>query len=181
RWLLALFLTATSAQADLVVTFSDGNPHDRFWLQNTGCATLVGVVTIDLTQSAGRVLIDSIRGGPGTKDPMPVEIERGDNTLGPVMDGDQHLDIYLHGLAPDTVAVVTLDLDGDVGWLAAPNVGVENSEMAGARATIDSPDWAATALFDATARARFDAINPKPCAPPPTPPNPVPNDGPLVG
>ncbi len=142
-----LMIWATPVLPDVHVSFRDGNPHDRFFIHNASCANLTGILTIDLRNSANGVLIDTIRGGPGTKDPMPVAVERGNIKLAPVADGDQELVVYLAGMQPGEQAVVTLDLDDTAGWLSAPRVSVDGHEVEGALVTLNAPTGASYGTF----------------------------------
>lgn len=153
--LAALLLPPGPAAADLSITFRDGNPRDRFTVRNTGCAVVTGQLVIDLAPSAGGVIVDAVRGGPGTKDPMPVEVEAGRLTVAPVADGARRLSMHLGGLAAGERAVVTLDLDDTRGWWPGPRVEVFEQEMAGATATLAAPHGTARATFDATGSARI--------------------------
>lgn len=58
----------------LQISTEDGNPWDKITIQNTGCTPLSGVMVFDFTHSAGGIILDTERGGPGTQDPMPVQV-----------------------------------------------------------------------------------------------------------
>lgn len=127
-----MLFVAHGAGAEVIVSFRDGDPHDRLRVRNTGCAALAGTLRLDLTRSAGAVIADTLRGGPGTKDPMPVEVESGAIAVDPVADGAEILILRLTGLPAGGTAVVTLDLDDTRGWWDGPRVEVFEEEMAGA-------------------------------------------------
>jgi polyisoprenoid-binding protein YceI len=55
----AALFCATTAAADLIVTFDEGAPKDRFTFQNTGTGSLpAATLRIDLKNSAGGLVFD---------------------------------------------------------------------------------------------------------------------------
>ena len=170
------WVAATPAAADITLGIFDGNPHDRIVLTNTGCGVLAGTLVIDLTTSAAGLLIDTEYGGAGTKDPMPVEVERGALRLDPVRDGDRSLTIHVDALHPSETASVTLDLDDERGWWPGPRVEVWGEEIAGTIARFDQGGAQAGAVFDATGQAWLTPAVPPGCsAPAPGPYDTVPS------
>ena len=129
------------------VTFRDGNPHDRFWIKNTSCSTLVGALTLDLRSADSPVLIDTVRGGPGTKDPMPVEVLAGPIIVEPVRDGDRQIIFLLGDLPPNIEAVIGLDFDNETGWWPGPRVEVWGEHILGTAARIDMHGGASLGQF----------------------------------
>ncbi|MEM7296478.1 MAG: hypothetical protein AAF330_07645 [Pseudomonadota bacterium] len=146
------------------MTYRDGNPHDRFFIRHSGCAVLVGELEIDLHSSRGEVLIDTVRGGPGTKDPMPVDVERGPVLVDPVEDGAKILRVSILGLEPGKLAAITLDLDAETHWWPAPRVAVEGDEIAQSEARLALLAQGYAGVFDTTGGVRFSVPSLSDCA-----------------
>lgn len=110
---VVLIWTALPAAAlDLRVSIEDGDPLDRIRIVNTGnCTVAPGLVTINMANSEGRIVIDTEAGGPGTRDPFPITVENGPARLEPVADGDMSLGLRMGGLAPG--GGITISFDGD--------------------------------------------------------------------
>ena len=147
---LIVLAVGSPLRADIVVTFRDGNPHDRLRIANTGCAAVSGTMTVDFTTSATGILLDTVRGGPGTKDPMPVEVERGPLAVGPVADGARTLTVEVDALQPGATGVITMDVDNTSGWWPEQRIDVFGEDIAGT--TILWGDAVASTRADGTAR-----------------------------
>lgn len=155
--LLALFTTCASpAISDVILAIGDGNPWDRLKIHNLTCAPLWGELNVDMVPSIGKVHLDTEYGGPGTKDPMPVEIEHGPLILHPVTDGDQHLTVNIGGLNPNGWATVRFDLDNTSSWLAAPRVEVHGEHIQGAIASLKLKGRTTSAVFNENGQARLN-------------------------
>ena len=151
KYLLAMLcFAATSVAADgLEIRFADGNPHDRFWIKNVGCPLEDATLLIDMRSAIAGVLMDTVRGGIGTKDPMPVEIEEGEATLLPIRDGSQLMILQLPYLKTGGQVTVTLDVDDAASAGFDDRVEVDGSELHGARVTVLAAGGRTTATFDA--------------------------------
>lgn len=122
---------ATPANALVEVAFQDGNPWDFFLITNSGCPISEADFVIDLSTSVAGVLIDTTYGGPGTQDPLPAELARGDAILAPVADGDQQLIITIAHLAPENDILLQMDVDDTSTVAPGMRISVANSEIAG--------------------------------------------------
>lgn len=153
RWLVLFLLYVTPASADLKLKLWDGNPYDRLSIYNDGCAIQYAELTIDFATSKGEIILDTVRGGPGTKDPMPVKVERGPIKLAPVADGDSSLTVLIGRLATGKSAVVTMDMDDTIGWWDGPRVSVDGDDVAGTQAVLRIHDGIAGAVFNGVGQA----------------------------
>ena len=170
RFLIALLclLQTPPALADVAVWFRDGNPHDRFWIENRGCKTIVGVVDIDLRKTTGRVIIDTAYGGIGTKNPMPVEIVAGNIALDPVPDGTQDLTVDLKSIGPKETAIVTLNLDDTKSRWFTLRVEVDGWEVGSDIVTCQTPLGSAFATFSEIGHAVIPNPSAMDCSAPKT-------------
>jgi hypothetical protein len=140
----------------LSMAITDGNPHDRIYLLNKGrCDIVSGTLTIDFKGSDGNILIDTQYGGKGTKDPMPVEIEKGLIAVDPVPDGAQKITIHLIALPPNGRAIVTLDVDNDQsGWFSR-RVSILSEDLNGTTARYTRSKHISKATFGKTGTANL--------------------------
>ena len=137
RFLLLLLFCASTAHADgVTIDFGDGNPFDRFIIGNVGCALEDATIIIDTRGTTGDVLMDTVRGGPGTQDPMPIAIKTGDAQILPTRDGSQLLILKIGYLKSDDRISVTLDVDDGAAAAHIDRVEVAQNEMAGASARL---------------------------------------------
>jgi hypothetical protein len=148
-------LLALPAQAQdnaLSLHFADGNPYDLLHITASGCPQSDIGLTIDFRSSAAGVLMDTVLGGPGTQDPMPVRLANGTATVSPVADGDQVLRLGAIQISPTQGVEIILDLDDTTGSAGASPVQVMGSEIAGTTVTLTAQQITATGTFDASGR-----------------------------
>lgn len=156
KWIVTLLtLTASSAQADLVVTFRDGAPKDVFTLTNSGsCVTEPFDVTLDLSPAPAGLIFDITASGQGVAVFQPFELTSGDALLrgtSTVTDGDQALLLSLTRLAPGDGLSFTIDLDDTGG---GSETIVSGAEIAGAVVQVT----AAGTVFSGTFGANGEAV-----------------------
>ncbi len=140
---LGFFLSVAAGRGfagGIEISMADGDPHDRIWLHNAGDCTLVaGALVLDFRGSVGHIVIDTAYGGIGTKDPMPIEVERGNITVAPVADGDTEITVLIDGIAPSDTEVVTLDFDNNrSGWFSR-KVSILGEDVVGTEARFETP------------------------------------------
>ena len=128
-----LLVCAAPATADLSVTFTEGAPKDRFRIVNDGaCATVPGLLEIDLSGAAGGLVFDVTGAGAGVEVFQPFEVE-GDGAaltaLPRVADGDRRIDLPLAALPAGAELSFTIDIDDTV---SARGITVSGSELSGA-------------------------------------------------
>lgn len=150
---LLLLLAGPALAQDVDVRFQDGNPYDRFIVFNRGCPLTDFVILLDFTSSAGGVLIDTVSGGPGARDPMAVQLIEGDASLDPVRDGDQMLRLRVASLPNLAALVVTMDVDDSIGLVEEDRVFADGADVAGTTVTITLHDTITTASLDPTGQA----------------------------
>lgn len=150
RWgLLGVMMAGQAAAGGLEISMADGNPHDRIWLRNQGaCEIIAGALMLDFQNSAGRIVIDTAYGGIGTKDPMPVEVERGNITVAPVADGDAQITILIGSITPGGQAVVTLDFDNDQSGWFSNRVSILGKDVIGTLARFETPSETTNGVFE---------------------------------
>lgn len=159
--LIAAFVcAATAATADLIVTFDEGAPKDRFTFKNSGaCALPAATLALDLKGSAGALVFDTTDQGAGVEVFQPFELVSGQAVVtgaSTVTDGDTHLTIDIKGLNAGGKLAFTIDVDDTLGQR---EITVNDSEISGAVVSTTQAGKAATASFEGRR-----AIIPIPCS-----------------
>lgn len=148
-------LVATTAHADIEVTFRDGAPKDRFTITNAAaCASGPFELTIDLTPAPAGLIFDVTADGAGVEVFQPFEVATGGETIGTardVADGDQQLQLSLTGLVPQGQVAFTIDLDDTSG---GREITVSGSEIAGAVVMVTTGTAMTQGVFDDSGTAR---------------------------
>jgi hypothetical protein len=130
---LALF-AATTATADVTVTFLEGAPKDQFIIENTGgCATEPAIINIDLSGTPAGLIFDTEPTGLGVEVFQPLEIVDGNDLISDISggtDGSQALNFAVQSLAPNTRISMSIDLD-DTSADASQQIMVTGSEVNG--------------------------------------------------
>lgn len=156
----AALLFATTATADLVVTFDEGAPKDRFTFQNSGaCALPASTLALDLKGSAGALVFDTTDQGAGVEVFQPFELVSGKAVVtgtSTVTDGDTRLTIDIKGLNAGEKLAFTIDVDDTLGQR---EITVNDAEISGAIVSTTGAGEQASAAF-----AGSRAIIPIPCA-----------------
>lgn len=151
---MAFGALASGAQAELIVSFHEGAPKDRFRLENTGSCTLRdSYVLLDLTSSQGRVVFDVTAAGQGVEVFQPFEVIEGAASLRSVpivLDGQTEIMFDIAELAPSEAITFTIDVDDTLGRRETTVIG---AEIEGARVTLAQQGQLAQAVFSKEARA----------------------------
>lgn len=158
---LAFMLAPASARAcdpRLELRFEDDAPRDRLTLTNastTGGWRAIAL-EVDLADSAGALIFDTVPGGAGFNVAQPL--------IGPALaappnlaDGDRTVTLTLRPIPPGRSEVLTLDLDNTIGRQATIVDGAE-IDGAAARATFRNPAGVkvdAVGRFDPSGVARL--------------------------
>ncbi|ABG30988.1 aggregation factor core [Roseobacter denitrificans] len=151
-----------AAFADIVVTFDEGAPKDRFTLVNDGTCPLSDVtVTIDLGASAAGLIFDVTARGAGVQVFQPLELVAGRDLLGEVpdvRDGDNSIALPIADFAPGAQVAFTIDVDDTVG---TREITVSGAEIEGAKVFVSHDGGVREATFgaDAIARVGMDGCN----------------------
>ncbi|MCO4823514.1 MAG: aggregation factor core [Amylibacter sp.] len=144
----AALFCATTAAADLIVTFDEGAPKDRFTFQNTGTGSLpAATLRIDLKNSAGGLVFDVTDQGAGVEVFQPFELTSGIGAVtktSPVTDGDTQLAIDITGLQPNQKLAFTIDVDDTLGQR---EITVNDAEISGAEGSITAQNLRSSASF----------------------------------
>jgi len=160
RFILAatFWCMATIATADIVVSFDEGAPTDRFTILNDGACALVATdLVLDLGTSAAGLIFDTTDGGDGVQVFQPLTIVAGQEALAEVpklRDGDNSLTLRLGRLEPGQSIAFTTDVDDTRGQRATV---VSNAEIEGARVKIAQTGADAQFGAQSTARVPHDA------------------------
>jgi len=160
---LSLCIAAASAQAGIEVRFIESAPTDRFVITNTGgCDQGPLEVTIDLSNSAGKLIFDTTATGAGVEVFQP--FRQSDETIalkgGTVSDGDQTIGLALSGLPAGGTTGFTIDVDDTLKNSALGQIRVSGSEISGATVRVTSSNNSAhAATFDGTATARLTSLS----------------------
>ena len=131
---------ATTCVQDVSLVFTESAPRDRFEVSNdSSSGQRIQRLTLDLAGSAGRLIFDTVEGGPGINVFQPFRIESGEARLGmtPVVpDGSDRLELAFTRFEPGQRFVFSIDVDDR---LTASNLGqtrVVGAELQGALLTV---------------------------------------------
>lgn len=134
----SVLLCSQIVQASVEVSFIESAPKDRFVIENVGGCSLDDVtVSIDLTQSEGRLIFDTTATGAGVEVFQPFEIRSGDLKLVSsvdVKDGDTGLAININSLHPGKSVSFTIDVDdtltsSELGKIRVTGAEIENAQV----------------------------------------------------
>lgn len=146
--LTAICLATPAVSADLIVTFRDGAPKDRFTISYDGsCAAAAMTVDIDLGTAPAGLIFDTTAAGAGVDVFQPLEWVVGTARTSVVSDGDTVVSLGLDALAPGETLAFTVDIDDTT---SNRQITVNGSEMIGATLRAGGQE----ALFDGTGTAR---------------------------
>ena len=118
---------------------------------------------LDFTTSQADVYLDTVRGGPGSRAPLPVAVMSGDIRVKPVSDGAQTLVIIVDTLNEGDIAQVSMDMDDGLGTQGVAQVEVYGSELKGAVATLVTDEQQHRGVFDANGMARVGGYDQDGC------------------
>ena len=153
RFLSPVFLLLPfAAHADIVVTFFEGAPKDRFVLVNQGCELADYSLQINLATAPSGLIFDVTDAGAGVEVFQPVEVVAGSVNMSAVTDGDQAVNLEIRTFAINETIVISADLDDTQADGALGQIRVAGSEIAGA--TLMGSDGG-LGIFDDTASARL--------------------------
>lgn len=155
RFILPLALcAATTGNADINVTFSEGAPKDAFSFSATdGCLSGPVEITLDLSGSDAGLIFDVSQLGQGVEVYQPFELVSGGDLVtgvSEVADGDTSLTLNLTALPVEQPVRFTIDLDDTIG---AREITVSGAEIAGASVIVTAGGIGMTGTFGSDARA----------------------------
>jgi len=147
-----------TAQANIQVAFKESAPKDQFSFTNVGKCVLDDlIVTIDLSNSAGKLIFDTVPTGSGVEVFQPFEIVNGNLNLvssASSLDGNDELIIEITNLAPNKTASFTIDLDDTMKVSQLGNIRVAGSEISNAEISVKVGDQEiSSASFGANSKA----------------------------
>ena len=130
------------AQTTLEVRFIESAPKDSFVISNLGeCNLNEFVLTIDLTDSTGKLIFDTTETGAGVEVFQPFEVVKGNIELASsdfVNDGDTVLNLKITELNADSSSSFTIDLDDTLVNSTLGMIRVTGSEIANATITVNT-------------------------------------------
>jgi len=128
------------AWADLVVSFEEAAPKDRFVIENqSGCGLKNLTLTLDLRASEAGLLFDTTPGGAGINVAQPFEVASGFDfvqSISPVTDGDRVATIQLSQLPVKQRVVLTVDVDDSLEISPMGQTMISGSEILGAAVSL---------------------------------------------
>jgi hypothetical protein len=157
-------------QADLTVRFEERLGADRFFIENSGtCGVVVLSVTIDLKDSGGGLVFDTVAGGGGVGTSYPfIPVEGAERLAGSQggADGGHTLTLDLTGLHQGERLVISIDVDeegadGAGGLTQIFGRQFENGAVSARLRTPDGVEQTHTGRFDGNGWA---FVNPRTCA-----------------
>lgn len=147
-------IIATTAQADIRVTFDEGAPKDRFTFENTGtCAISDAAIMLDLAPARGKLIFDVTGQGRGVQVFQPFEVITGADALAAapqVQDGQSAIRLDIVTLQPGAAIAFTIDVDDTLGQR---EITVSGSEIEGAMVSYTRGETKRTAEFSANGTA----------------------------
>lgn len=157
-------LSATTASADIRVTYTDSSPTDHFTVQNvSGCLLYKGELTIDFSTSLGQLVFDIDRNGWGgdgyrsnSRVHQPLTIVGGDafvKNITDVKDGDNKVTIEFINFKHGDRIHFNVDVDDTSGTY---HPSVSGLEIQGASLNVITPTGENDGAFDANAVAETD-------------------------
>ena len=148
------------AWANLVVSFDEGAPKDRFTFANTGsCAITNAQVLLDLSTSKSGLIFDVTGKGAGVEVFQPMEITVGAQALlgvPEVKDGDNQISLDIGELKAGQSIAFTIDVDDTAG---GREITVSGSEIAGARVRLLKDGMSTTAVFAPNGRTTVQLMD----------------------
>ncbi len=136
----SLVCISTSAYANLRIKFVESAPKDWFALTNmTDCEFNNVQMSIDLSNSAGKLIFDTTASGAGVEVFQPFEVRSGDVALtssDEVVDGDRTLAVLISSLKPGETASFTIDVDDTATNSELGMIRVSGSEITGSEVAI---------------------------------------------
>ncbi|MGD1881434.1 MAG: aggregation factor core [Paracoccaceae bacterium] len=143
-----LGIISSPVAANIQVDFREGAPKDQFILTNVGpCALNDLAITIDLTNSVGKLIFDVTGEGEGVQAFQPFEIVSGGENLVDmpiVLDGEKMVTLRLSTMESGGRLVFTTDLDDTID---AREITVSGSEFAGTAISVTSNETTGDAVF----------------------------------
>ncbi len=144
---------ASSSPATIEIRFQEGAPKDRFVIHNqSACDISTLVLTLDLSESAGKLIFDTTAAGAGVEVFQPFEVAKGDIRLTDgttVTDGDNTLALTITALHATEMASFTIDVDDTLTDSDLGQIRVAGSEISGGVVTIATDNALATSgTFD---------------------------------
>lgn len=128
--------------ATVEVRFIESAPKDKFLFTNTGgCELAEAFATIDLTNTAGKLIFDTTGEGAGVEVFQPFEISEGELELVSserVADGDTGLTVRISSFAVGAQVGFTIDVDDTLVDSDLGMIRVSDSEMSGGEVLLEA-------------------------------------------
>lgn len=152
---LCACVAASEGSADILATFDEGAPTDRFSIMNAGGCTITDVsLVVDLSGSQAGLIFDVTGEGAGVEVFQPLQMVQGEaalQTVPQLKDGDTQVKLSIRELAPGDAIIFTTDVDDTKGTRATM---ISGTEIEGARLVFEGMDTP-EARFSTEARAQL--------------------------
>lgn len=123
------------ATANMDIAFVESAPKDWFSLTNSSTCVLERLtMTVDLSNTAGKLIFDTTSAGEGVDVYQPFEKREGDVRLTSaetVLDGEKTLSVLIENLSPGQSVSFTIDVDDTLAESELGNIRVSGSEIEG--------------------------------------------------
>ncbi|MFT5115366.1 MAG: hypothetical protein ACI8P9_004714 [Parasphingorhabdus sp.] len=143
----------TPAFADMLISFDEGAPKDRFTFTNSGnCTIEAATVKLDLSSSKAGLIFDVTENGEGVEVFQPLEITSRENALliiPKANDGDNQINLDINQLKAGQNISFTIDVDDTTG---EREIIVSGAEIAGATVSFIQSGKSVSSIFGPNAR-----------------------------
>jgi len=131
---------SVSSYANLQVKFVESAPKDWFAVTSLASCVLRNVqMSIDLSNSAGKLIFGTTANGAGVEVFQPFEVRSGEIALtsgDQVFDSDRALSVLITSLKPGEIASFTIDVDDTMTNSELGMIRVSKSEITGSEVSI---------------------------------------------
>ncbi len=131
---------SVSSYANLQVKFVESAPKDWFAVTSLASCVLRNVqMSIDLSNSAGKLIFGTTANGAGVEVFQPFEVRSGEIALtsgDQVFDSDRALSVLITSLKPGETASFTIDVDDSMTNSELGMICVSKSEITGSEVSI---------------------------------------------
>jgi len=155
--ILAMPAQLALAKQKIEVRFVEGAPKDSFVIRNSGNCAISADLLIDLSKSAGALILDTTASGAGVEVFQPLEIAQGAEYVREIAsagDGDKGIKLSLTKFDTDQTIRLTMDLDDQMPTSELGQIRVAGGEIKGAELVIRQGNSVVTsAAFGSDSRA----------------------------
>lgn len=148
-----LLALSSPAFAQIEAKFTESAPKDTFTFTNKGCALGASELVLNMEESAGGLIFDTVSGGAGVEVFQPFEAVSGQVASVTVSDGASELRLSVPSWPEGGEVSFTIDVDDVLRHGERGQTQVSGSEIAGAELRINAGGAEVFGVFDNTNRA----------------------------